>query len=87
MAVTAEDGDGETTRIRMSALSKAYMSRRGKKVVALRSITGSVHKGELFVLVGRNGAGKILFLKSLSCAKPSRPACTRTPWLVRTHKS
>ncbi len=48
--------------IRIEALTKAY-----KDLVAVDSLTLSIHKGELFALLGVNGAGKTTTVKMLSC--------------------
>ena len=48
--------------IRIEGLTKKY-----KDVVAVDDISLSVHKGELFSLLGVNGAGKTTTIKMLSC--------------------
>ncbi|MBO5418086.1 MAG: ABC transporter ATP-binding protein [Clostridia bacterium] len=48
--------------IRIENLTKKY-----KDVVAVDTLTLSVHKGELFSLLGVNGAGKTTTIKMLSC--------------------
>ena len=48
--------------IRMEGLTKKY-----KDVVAVDNLSLSVHKGELFSLLGVNGAGKTTTIKMLSC--------------------
>lgn len=48
--------------IRMEGLTKKY-----KDVVAVDDLSLSVHKGELFSLLGVNGAGKTTTIKMLSC--------------------
>lgn len=53
--------------IRVERLTKKY-----KDVVAVDTLTLSVHKGELFSLLGVNGAGKTTTIKMLSClTKPT----------------
>jgi ABC-2 type transport system ATP-binding protein len=50
--------------VKAEDLSKTY---KGKEVVqALKGVTLSINKGELFTLLGLNGAGKTTFLKILS---------------------
>ena len=48
--------------IRIEGLTKKY-----KDVVAVDTLNLSVHKGELFSLLGVNGAGKTTTIKMLSC--------------------
>ena len=48
--------------IRIENLTKKY-----KDVVAVDTLDLSVHKGELFSLLGVNGAGKTTTIKMLSC--------------------
>ena len=48
--------------IRMEGLTKKY-----KDVIAVDNLCVSVHKGELFSLLGVNGAGKTTTIKMLSC--------------------
>ncbi len=48
--------------IRVEGLTKKY-----KDVVAVDALSLSVHKGELFSLLGVNGAGKTTTIKMLSC--------------------
>ena len=48
--------------IRIENLTKKY-----KDVVAVDTLNLSVHKGELFSLLGVNGAGKTTTIKMLSC--------------------
>ena len=48
--------------IRIDGLTKKY-----KDVVAVDNLNLSVHKGELFSLLGVNGAGKTTTIKMLSC--------------------
>ncbi len=48
--------------IRIDALTKKY-----KDVIAVDNLNLSVHKGELFSLLGVNGAGKTTTIKMLSC--------------------
>ncbi len=48
--------------IRIEGLTKKY-----KDVVAVDNLSLSVHKGELFSLLGVNGAGKTTTIKMLSC--------------------
>lgn len=48
--------------IRIEALTKKY-----KDVIAVDNLFLSVHKGELFSLLGVNGAGKTTTIKMLSC--------------------
>lgn len=48
--------------IRIEGLTKRY-----KDVVAVDNLSLSVHKGELFSLLGVNGAGKTTTIKMLSC--------------------
>ncbi len=48
--------------IRIEGLTKKY-----KEVVAVDDLSLSVHKGELFSLLGVNGAGKTTTIKMLSC--------------------
>ncbi len=48
--------------IRIEGLTKKY-----KDVVAVDTLSLSVHKGELFSLLGVNGAGKTTTIKMLSC--------------------
>ena len=48
--------------IRIEGLTKEY-----KDVVAVDALSLSVHKGELFSLLGVNGAGKTTTIKMLSC--------------------
>ena len=48
--------------IRIEGLTKKY-----KDVVAVDNLSLSVHKGELFSLLGVNGAGKTTTIKLLSC--------------------
>lgn len=48
--------------IRIDGLTKKY-----KDVVAVDNLSLSVHKGELFSLLGVNGAGKTTTIKMLSC--------------------
>lgn len=53
--------------IRIEQLTKKY-----KDVVAVDDLTLSVHKGELFSLLGVNGAGKTTTIRMLSClTKPT----------------
>ncbi|MDO4732216.1 MAG: ABC transporter A family member [Bacillota bacterium] len=51
--------------IRIEGLSKKY-----KDVLAVDALSLSVHKGELFSLLGINGAGKTTLIKMLSCLTP-----------------
>lgn len=54
--------------IRIEGLTKKY-----KDVVAVDNLSLSVHKGELFSLLGVNGAGKTTTIKMLSClTQPTR---------------
>lgn len=48
--------------IRIEGLTKKY-----RDVVAVDNLTLSIHKGELFSLLGVNGAGKTTTIKMLSC--------------------
>ena len=48
--------------IKINSLTKKY-----KDVVAVDNLSLSVHKGELFSLLGVNGAGKTTTIKMLSC--------------------
>ena len=48
--------------IKINGLTKKY-----KDVVAVDNLSLSVHKGELFSLLGVNGAGKTTTIKMLSC--------------------
>ncbi len=48
--------------IRIEGLTKIY-----KDVVAVDNLSLSIHKGELFSLLGINGAGKTTTIKMLSC--------------------
>lgn len=48
--------------IRIEGLTKKY-----KDIVAVDNLSLSVHKGELFSLLGVNGAGKTTTIKMLSC--------------------
>ena len=48
--------------IRIEGLTKKY-----KNIVAVDNLNLSVHKGELFSLLGVNGAGKTTTIKMLSC--------------------
>ena len=48
--------------IRIEGLKKKY-----KDIVAVDNLNLSVHKGELFSLLGVNGAGKTTTIKMLSC--------------------
>ena len=48
--------------IRIEGLTKKY-----KDIVAVDNLNLSVHKGELFSLLGVNGAGKTTTIKMLSC--------------------
>ena len=48
--------------IRIEGLTKKY-----KDIVAVDNLNLSVHKGELFSLLGVNGAGKTTAIKMLSC--------------------
>jgi ABC-2 type transport system ATP-binding protein len=45
---------------------KTYHIRRGLEVVALRGISLTIHPGERYALLGRNGAGKTTFLRIAS---------------------
>ncbi len=54
--------------IRMEGLTKKY-----KDVVAVDNLSLTVHKGELFSLLGVNGAGKTTTIKMLSCL--TQPTC------------
>ena len=47
---------------RIEGLTKKY-----KDIVAVDNLNLSVHKGELFSLLGVNGAGKTTTIKMLSC--------------------
>lgn len=53
--------------IRIQGLTKIY-----KDVVAVNNLNLEIHKGELFSLLGVNGAGKTTIIKMLSClAEPT----------------
>jgi len=57
----------------MDAIKIEGLTKKYKDVVAVDNLTLSVHKGELFSLLGVNGAGKTTTIKVLSClTKPTR---------------
>ncbi len=58
-----------TPAISTRGLSKTYHTRQ-RTVHALRNLTLDVAKGELFSLLGVNGAGKTTAIKLLSCLTP-----------------
>ena len=58
-----------TTAISIHGLSKTYRT-HGRTVHALRDLTLDVAQGELFSLLGVNGAGKTTAIKLLSCLTP-----------------
>lgn len=51
--------------IKTTALSKSY-----KNIKAVKGIDLTVHEGELYALLGTNGAGKSTTIKMLSCLVP-----------------
>lgn len=51
--------------IKATALSKTY-----KNIKAVKGINLTVHEGELYALLGTNGAGKSTTIKMLSCLVP-----------------
>ena len=56
----------------MDAIGIKGLTKKYKEVVAVDNLSLSVHKGELFALLGVNGAGKTTTIKMLSCiAKPT----------------
>ena len=60
-------GDDQMKAIKTSGLSKRY-----KDVTAVKNLNLEIEKGELFSLLGVNGAGKSTVIKILSClAKPT----------------
>ena len=52
--------------IRVERLSKAYQSRDGSEVEALREVSFSVDRGEFVSIVGQSGCGKSSLLKILA---------------------
>ena len=50
-----ESGD----RLRVKNLTKVYVGRWGKPFLAVDGLTFGVHSGEVFGLLGVNGAGKV----------------------------
>lgn len=56
----------------MDAIKIVGLTKKYKDVVAVDNLNLSIHKGELFSLLGVNGAGKTTTIKMLSClTKPS----------------
>ena len=51
----------------MDAIKTDGLTKKYKDVVAVDNLSLSVHKGELFSLLGVNGAGKTTTIKMLSC--------------------
>ena len=51
----------------MDAIKTDGLTKKYKDVVAVDTLSLSVHKGELFSLLGVNGAGKTTTIKMLSC--------------------
>ena len=51
----------------MDAIKIEGLTKKYKDVVAVDNLTLTVHKGELFSLLGVNGAGKTTTIKMLSC--------------------
>ncbi len=51
----------------MDAIRTEGLTKKYKDVVAVDSLNLSIHKGELFSLLGVNGAGKTTTIKMLSC--------------------
>ena len=57
----------------MDAIKIEGLTKKYKDVVAVDNLSLSVHKGELFSLLGVNGAGKTTTIKMLSCL--TQPTC------------
>ena len=51
----------------MDAIKTVGLTKKYKDVVAVNNLSLSVHKGELFSLLGVNGAGKTTTIKMLTC--------------------
>ena len=51
----------------MEAIKTVNLTKRYKNIVAVKGLSLSVNKGELFSLLGVNGAGKTTAIKMLSC--------------------
>ena len=51
----------------MDAIRIDHLTKRYRDVLAVDDLSLSVHKGELFSLLGVNGAGKTTTIKMLSC--------------------
>ena len=56
----------------MEAIKTDKLSKKYKNLIAVNKLDLEIHKGELFALLGVNGAGKTTAIKMLSClSKPT----------------
>ena len=66
----------------MSMISTRKLTRRYGRTCAVNSLDLDIEAGEIFGLVGRNGAGKTTVIKMLTTLLPRAPV--RQPWQVTT---
>ena len=76
----------------MSAIRTEKLTKKYKEVLAVDDLSLTIEKGELFSLLGVNGAGKSTTIKMLSClVQPTSGDAylnnkSRTMFQIRTHQ-
>ena len=72
----------------MYAIKATNLSKRYKNVIAVDGLDLEVYEGELFALLGVNGAGKTTAIKMLSClSDPTSGSATVGGYDIKDEKS
>ena len=61
----------------MQEIKTAGLSKRYKNLIAVDNLDLEIKKGELFSLLGVNGAGKTTVIRMLSCLSKPTGICSR----------